>query len=121
LLKVRIAVKIPYLRHSLIIPLSFAAAVKANLEAWVYYIKEDDITFTDVDKAFEEAGQENNHPVENEQAVKGEIAWTSIKKWDHYKRGKKVDDQTRKDFDKGQKDKKRSEPLVSSVKFKASL
>jgi hypothetical protein len=114
-------VNIPYLRHSLIVPLSFADAAKGLLEGWMYHIKENGITFVDVDKAIEEAGQENDHPAEKEQAVKGQIAWTSITGWDHYKRGKKVDDQSRKDFDEGQKDKKRSEPLVSSVKFKASL
>jgi hypothetical protein len=121
LLKVRIAVKIPYLRHSLILPLSFADAAKGNLEAWLYHIKESGITFTDVDKAIKDAGEVNNHPAEKEQAVKGEIAWTSITGWDHYQRKKKVGDQSRKDFDDGQKDKKRSEPLVNSVKFKASL
>jgi hypothetical protein len=114
-------VKILYLRYLLIVPLSFADTAKGDLEAWVYHIKEGSITFTDVDKAFKDAGQENNHPAEKERAVKGQIAWTSITGWDHYKRGKKVDDQSRKDFDEGQKDKKRSEPLVSSVKFKASL
>jgi hypothetical protein len=114
-------VKIPYLRHSLIIPLSFADAIKGTLEAWIYHIKESGIEFTDVDKVIKEAGQVNNHPAEKEQAVKGGIPWKSITGWDHYKRGKKVDDQSRKDFDEGQKDKKRSEPLVNSVKFKASL
>jgi hypothetical protein len=112
-------VKIPYLSHSLIIPLSFADSARANLEAWIYYIKEDRITFVNVEKAFKDAGQENSHPAEKEQAVKVEIPWTSIEKWDHYKRGKKVDDQTREDFDEGQKDKKRSEPLVRSVNFNA--
>jgi len=46
-------------------------------------------------------------------SVKGRIPWKNIKKWDVYKRSKKQGEQTRKDFEGGRKDKKRSEPLDS--------
>jgi hypothetical protein len=73
LLKARIAVKIPYLRHSLIIPLSFAAGAKSFLQAYVYHISENGIKLVDTNKAFEEAHEDHPHPGESEMSVKGQI------------------------------------------------
>jgi hypothetical protein len=100
-------------------PLSFAAAAKGMLTGYVYHISENGIKFVDTKKAFEEAHEDHPNPAEKEMAVKGQIDWDSIIKWDVYQRKKKVSDQTRDDFEDGQSDKKRSEPLVNSVKFRA--
>jgi hypothetical protein len=53
--------------------------------------------------------------------VKGKIDWDSIIKWDVIKRGKVIKTVTRDDFEDGDEDddKKRSVPLVRSVKFRA--
>ena len=119
LLKVRIAVQIPYPRHSLIIPLSFAGGAKSPGEVWVYHISENGIKLVDTKEAFKEAGEDHPKPGEKEMSVKGQIDWDSIIKWDVYVRGKKTSDQTRDDFEDGQEDKRRSVPLVRSVKFRA--
>ncbi|KAF2830450.1 ADP-ribosylation [Ophiobolus disseminans] len=95
------------------------AGAKSNLQAYIYHISENGIKLVDTKKAFDEAREVHPHPGEFEMSVKGEITWDSIKKWDVYKRGKKESDQSRDDFEDGQEDKKRSAPLVRSVKFRA--
>ena len=86
-------------------------------DIFLYEISEDGLDLVDTKEAFKEAGEEHPHPGEEEFSVKGKIPWENIKKWTVYKRSKKQSDQTRKDFDDGQKD-KRSDPLVRSVKFR---
>jgi hypothetical protein len=133
LLKVRIAVPIPYLRHSLIIPLSFAGGALSPSEVYVYYISENGIKFVDTMQAFKDAGEKHPSPAEKEWSVKGKIDWDSIIKWDVIKRGRVIKTVTRDDFEDGEEDnsddedededddddKKRSVPLVRSVKFRA--
>lgn len=116
-LEVRIAVQILDLIHSLIITLSFAEGATSITDIFLYEISEDGLDLVDTKEAFKEAGEEHPHPGEEEFSVKGKIPWENIKKWTVYKRSKKQSDQTRKDFDDGQKD-KRSDPLVRSVKFR---
>ncbi|KAH3916085.1 hypothetical protein HBH56_068630 [Parastagonospora nodorum] len=87
--------------------------------SYVYHISENGIKLVDTKKAFEEAGEVHPNPAEKEFSVKGEITWDSIIKWDVYNnKNKKISDQTRDDFEDGQEDKKRSVPLVRSVKFR---
>jgi hypothetical protein len=119
--KVRIAVQVPYLRHSLIIPPSFAGGATSPSEVYVYYISENGIDLVDTIKAFKDAGEEHPNPGEKEKSVKGRIEWDSIIKWDVFKRNKLVKTVTRDDFEDGEEedDKKRSVPLVRSVKFRA--
>ena len=94
-------------------------------EVYVYYISENDIKFVDTIQAFKDAGKEHPSPGEKEWSVKGKIDWDSIIKWDVIKRGKVVKTVTRDDFEDGDEDddegddKKRSVPLVRSVKFRA--
>jgi hypothetical protein len=136
LLKVRIAVPIPFLKHSLTILHSFAGGAKSPSEVYVYYISENGIKFVDTMKAFNDAGEKHPSPQEKEWSVKGKIDWDSIIKWDVIKRGKVIKTVTRDDFEDGDEeeeeeeedsdddddddddDKKRSVPLVRSVKFK---
>ncbi|ORX91575.1 hypothetical protein BCR34DRAFT_501383 [Clohesyomyces aquaticus] len=92
---------------------------KSPGEVWVYHISENGIKLVDTKEAFKEAGEDHPNPGEKEMSVKGQIDWDSIIKWDVYVRGKKTSDQTRNDFEDGQEDKKRSVPLVDSVKFRA--
>jgi hypothetical protein len=82
-------------------------------------------------QAFKDAGEEHPSPGEKEWSVKGKIDWDSIIKWDVIKRNKVIKTVTRDDFEDGDDDddddddededddKKRSVPLVRSVKFRA--
>lgn len=110
----------PYLRRSLIIPLSSAGGALSPSEVYVYYISENGIRFVDTIKAFKDAGEEHPSPAEKEWSVKGKIDWDSIIKWDVIKRGKVIKTVTRDDFEDGDEDddKKRSVPLAHSVKFR---
>lgn len=108
----------PIFRRSLIIPLSFAASVKSNLDAYIYYISSNGIKLVETKKEFEDAKIEHPHPGEFEFSVKGEIEWDSIIKWEHWVRGELKETVTRDDFEEENDDKKRSVPLVRSVKFR---
>ncbi|KAF2675746.1 ADP-ribosylation [Lentithecium fluviatile CBS 122367] len=90
-------------------------------EVYVYYISENGIKFVDTIQAFKDAGEEHPSPGEKEWSVRGKIDWDSIIKWDVIKRGKVIKTVTRDDFEDGEEDddKKRSVPLVRSVKFRA--
>ena len=92
-------------------------------EVYVYYISENGIDFVDTLEAFDDADEEHPSPGEKEMSVKGKIDWDSIIKWDVISRGKVIRTETRDHFEDGSDDeaddKKRSVPLVRSVKFRA--
>lgn len=102
--------------------LSFAGGALSPSEVYVYYISENGIKFVDTIQAFKDAGEEHPSPGEKEWSVRSKIDWDSIIKWDVIKRGEVIKTVTRDDFEDGDEDddddKKRSIPLVRSVKFR---
>ena len=67
--------------------------------AYVYYIDTTGLDLTDVDKAWQDAGEANEHPAEKEMSAKGHIPWNNIMKWDTFTRSKYTTTTTRTDFD----------------------
>jgi hypothetical protein len=121
LLKVRIATRISYVGHSLMISFFFAGGARSPAEVYVYYISTNGIKLVDTAEAFDDADEDHPSPGEKEMSVKGKIDWDSIIKWDVVVRNKVTKTVERDEFEEGEDDddKKRSVPLVRSVKFRA--